>query len=73
MRRHAKDMDAAMSFVQNGLSEEQMYWHKAKLVESFNQAQSAWEAYRAHLQQHGILPGVQTATHAYAATIPVPE
>ena len=56
MRRHAEAMHTAISSVQNGLTEEQVDKHKIELIASFNIAQSAWDAYRAHLKEHGILP-----------------
>ena len=60
MRRHAEDMRSAISSVQTGLTEEEIDQYKARLVASFNEAQSAWEAYRAHLREHGILPVIPT-------------
>jgi hypothetical protein len=60
MRRHAEDMRSAISSVQTGLTEEEIDQYKVRLVASFNEAQSAWEAYRAHLREHGILPVIPT-------------
>lgn len=59
IRRHAEDMRAAISSVPAQLTEEQIDQYKIKLIESFNEAQSAWDAYRAHLRQHGIFPVIQ--------------
>jgi len=56
MRGHAEAMRAAISFVQTGKTEEQVDEYKIRLIESFNDAQSAWDAYRSHLREHGILP-----------------
>ena len=56
MRRHAEDMHTAISSVQTKLTEEEIDHYKLRLVASFNEAQSAWDAYRAHLREHGILP-----------------
>jgi hypothetical protein len=53
-------MRSAISSVQTGLTEEEIDQYKARLVASFNEAQSAWEAYRAHLREHGILPVIPT-------------
>jgi hypothetical protein len=36
-------------------SEEEREEFVAKLVASFNAAQSAWDTYREHLVQHGLL------------------
>jgi len=56
MRRHAEEMHTAISFVQAGITEEQVDEHKIDLIASFNNAQSAWDTYRSHLREHGILP-----------------
>ena len=60
MRRHAEDMRNAMSSVQRELTEEEIDQYKVRLIASFNQAQSAWEDYRAHLREHGIMPVIPT-------------
>ena len=57
MRRHAADMgNAVYSARSGGLTEEQRQDFKNILVASFNEAQSAWDAYREHLIEHGLLP-----------------
>jgi hypothetical protein len=56
IRRHAEDMQSTLSLVPSELTEEQIDQYKIKLIASFNEAQSAWDAYRAHLREHGILP-----------------
>jgi len=56
VRRHAEEMHTAISFVQAGITEEQVDEHKIDLIASFNNAQSAWDTYRSHLREHGILP-----------------
>jgi hypothetical protein len=38
-----------------GLTEEAKEDFRARLVASFNDAQSAWDTYRGHLIEHGIL------------------
>lgn len=54
--RHAKEMHAAISLVHTIPTEPQVDEYKTKLIESFYEAQSAWDAYRAHLREHGIMP-----------------
>jgi hypothetical protein len=57
MCRHAEDMHSAVSFVQTGgVTENLVDEYKIDLIASFNDAQSAWDAYRSHLREHGILP-----------------
>ena len=57
MRHHWSEMNAAIYEVQSGrLTEEEWQELKPSLWASFNEAQSAWDAYREHLIEHGILP-----------------
>ena len=42
-----------------GGSEEQRQDFKARLLASLNDAQSAWDAYREHLREHGLLPAAK--------------
>jgi hypothetical protein len=56
MSRHAEEMHTAISLVRTGFTESQVDEYKTKLIESFYIAQSAWDAYRAHLKEHGIMP-----------------
>jgi hypothetical protein len=57
MRRHASQMSKAPYLVQSSSStEEQRQDFRINLVLSFNEAQSAWDAYREHLIEHGFLP-----------------
>ena len=56
MSHHAEEMHTALSLVHTGLTGPQVDEHKTKLIESFHDAQSAWDAYRAHLKEHGIMP-----------------
>ena len=56
MRRHAGQMGTAISMATVDTTEEQRHHWAKLLVESFNGAQSAWEKYREHLIEHGILP-----------------
>jgi hypothetical protein len=56
MRRHGTDMEAAIRMKQSGKpTEEQRQEFVARLVASFNAAQSAWDSYREHLTKHGLL------------------
>ena len=56
MRRHATDMSKAIQLVRNGGgSEEQRQELTARLLASFDDAQSAWDTYREHLIEHGLL------------------
>ncbi|HJY06333.1 MAG TPA: hypothetical protein VJ323_08435, partial [Bryobacteraceae bacterium] len=56
MRRHVTDMETAIRMKQSGKpTEEQRQKFVAKLVASFNAAQSAWDSYREHLTKHGLL------------------
>ena len=48
-------MYSVLASVQTGLTEEQVQQFRINLIVSFNDAQSAWDAYRAHLEEHGIL------------------
>jgi hypothetical protein len=52
MRRSA----SAIQLAKTGLTDEQRKGFKDRLVASFNEAQSAWDAYRSHLVEHGLLP-----------------
>lgn len=57
MRRHAGDMTVGMFLIHRGdLTEEARQDFRARLIASFRDAQSAWDTYRKHLMEHGILP-----------------
>ena len=58
MRRHASQMNQAIDRVRRGLTEAQYDDFKGRLIVSFNEAQSAWNAYCRHLIEHGLLPEV---------------
>jgi len=58
MRRHASLMNTAIQLARSGPTEEQREVFANQLVSSFNDAQSAWDAYRAHLVEHGLLPAL---------------
>jgi hypothetical protein len=56
MRRHGSQMASAIQLGQTDLSEEERREIAASVAESFREAQSAWDAYREHLVQHGLIP-----------------
>ncbi len=56
LRRHASLMHTSIQLAKTGLTDEQRKDFKDRLVTSFNEAQSAWDAYREHLVKHGLLP-----------------
>jgi len=57
IRRHTGDMTVGMFLIHRGdLTEEARQDFRARLVASFRDAQSSWDAYRRHLMDHGILP-----------------
>lgn len=55
MRHHANVMHAAIQWARSGGPEEQRKDYNDRLVASLNDAQSAWDAYRQHLIEHGLL------------------
>lgn len=55
LRRHASVMHTAIQLAKAGLTDEQRKDFKDRLVASFNEAESAWDAYREHLVKHGLL------------------
>ena len=61
MRLHANAMNTAIQLARNGPTEEQEKDFTILLVATFKDAQSAWHAYREHLVEHGLLPGVSSA------------
>jgi hypothetical protein len=56
MRHHATVMRTAIELAKIGPTEEQRKDITNSLVASFNDAQAAWDAYRSHLIEHGVLP-----------------
>ncbi len=59
MRHHAAYMTKAITLARNlNAQQAEEYRHEftAELVASFNEAQSAWDAYCEHLIEHGLLP-----------------
>jgi hypothetical protein len=55
MRRHACQMFEAIELVKRGLSEDERQEAAVSVRQSFNEAQSAWDAYREHLIDHGLI------------------
>ncbi len=56
IRRHAGVMHTALDWVRRGDTDKGRHEEfVAMLLESFNQSQSAWDAYREHLIQHGLI------------------
>jgi len=62
MRRHASEMNTAINLERSGATEEQKEDFRTSLLLSFNDAQSAWDSYREHLIQHGLLPSLPLAS-----------
>ena len=58
MRRHMTDMNRGLTNARIGYSEEEQKDFRHQLYASFNAAQSAWDAYREHLVEHGLLPSM---------------
>lgn len=55
MRRHATVMHEAIELAQaDFLTDEQRKNFTASLIATLNDAQSAWDAYRSHLIEHGL-------------------
>ncbi len=55
LRRHATLMHTAIEWAHSVGTEEQRNDYTDSLVASFIDAQSAWDAYREHLIEHGLL------------------
>jgi hypothetical protein len=55
MRRHASVMHTAIELAKSDVSEEQWTGFKDNLAASFLEAHAAWDAYREHLIEHGLL------------------
>ena len=55
LRHHASQMADALEWVERGLSEEGRQELVDKARVSFIEAQAAWEAYREHLIEHGLI------------------
>jgi len=57
IRRHSSLMSRSIKIDRNGsLSDKQLLELASNLEATFNVAQSAWDAYRDHLIDHGLLP-----------------
>jgi len=55
VRHHASVMHTAMEVAKGDVTEEQWKAFKDSLANSFLGAQAAWDAYREHLVEHGLL------------------
>jgi hypothetical protein len=56
MRRHASEMSKAIHMARSvDVTEEQRQDVTTRLVETFNDAQAAWDTYREHLIEHELL------------------
>jgi hypothetical protein len=42
--------------LKGGVTEEMRQDFRARIIASFKEAQMAWDAYRDHLSEHGLLP-----------------
>jgi hypothetical protein len=62
IRHHAALMSRGVSFSRAEHPREELHQLKANLEATFNEAQAAWDAYRDHLIEHGILPPLQPST-----------
>jgi hypothetical protein len=68
MSRHRAVMERAMRMQQEGnVTEEQRQQYRAELASTFNQGQSAVDAYRNHLIEHGVPLEVAPARAPLAA------
>lgn len=57
MRRHATVMHEAIELAKaDAVTDELRKYFTEKLRATLNDAQSAWDAYRSHLIEHGLLP-----------------
>ena len=56
LRRHTSWMSRSIKLMQGEPAEEQLNEFRQMLVASFRDSQSAWEDYREHLIEHGLLP-----------------
>jgi len=57
MRHHLSQMSSALELARSDrLADEQRRLFTLELIESLRRAQSAWDAYLAHLTEHGLLP-----------------
>jgi len=56
MRRHYTLMETGIRLSRTDHTEEERQEFRARLEATFNDGQTAWDAYREHLTEHGILP-----------------
>jgi len=55
IRRHASVTHTAIELAKSDATEEQWKVFKDSLAASFHEAHAAWDAYREHLIEHGLL------------------
>ena len=61
MRHHANVMHMAIELAKgDSLTDERRKDFADSLIATFNDAQSAWDAYRSHLIEHGLLPALHS-------------
>jgi hypothetical protein len=63
MRRHASVMYTAIQLVQSGRTEELKKDFTVSLLATLMDAESAWDTYRKHLIEHGLLPAASSAQY----------
>jgi hypothetical protein len=76
MRRHESIMaQGALWLRMDEVTEERRQDFRARIIASFTEAQMAWDAYRDHLKEHGLLPffRVAASTHVRTARIRTPH
>ena len=56
VRRHSAVASQAVDVARSNPTDEKRRENRAVFAASFQEAQSAWDAYRKHLIEHGILP-----------------
>jgi phenylacetate-coenzyme A ligase PaaK-like adenylate-forming protein len=56
IRRHSSLMETGIKQSRTDHTEEERQAYRARLEATFNDAQAAWDAYREHLIEHGIIP-----------------
>lgn len=69
MRRHAQEMNTAFYLLErdDALPAEQRQEFTTRLIESLQEAQSAWDTYCEHLKEHGLPPSRQLSGRDHPA------
>ena len=61
MRRHASEMHKAIELAKaDSVTDELRKEYTDSLIATLHDAQSAWDAYRSHLIEHGLLPALHS-------------